>query len=294
MSCTSLQRAADGVIVYIESDWGKWSDLTDFPGFLFGRTTRAELITKFGTGDAFSLRTLPVEEKDDSVIYTISYKVGDTHPLIVAFHTRETSDALKALAQKGEKYFKQHIGDDARLIAISLGDPEYIRSIWGEPVRWHDYGYKRLPPSWAFQPNETAAVATTPDPAQHNEIALEAGEGGGWRLPVLINQNLSVPFVLDTGAFAVQIPADVYSVMQRQGTIKPEDARGTVPVVMADGSTHSEPKFLLRNLKVGDRTLTDVLATVSPTGTDPLLGQSFLDRLGRYTIDNQRHVLILE
>jgi predicted aspartyl protease len=114
------------------------------------------------------------------------------------------------------------------------------------------------------------------------------------KTPVLINQNLSVPFVLDTGSFSVQIPDDVYSVMQRQGTIKPEDALGTVSVRVADGSIHNEEKFLLRNVKVGDKILTDILATVSPTGTDPLLGQSFLDRLGRYTIDNHRHVLILK
>jgi predicted aspartyl protease len=61
----------------------------------------------------------------------------------------------------------------------------------------------------------------------------------------------------------------------------------------AEGSVHKQPRFVIHELKVGDRIITDVLATVSPTGTDPLLGQSFLARLGSYTIDNQRHVLRL-
>jgi clan AA aspartic protease (TIGR02281 family) len=186
----------------------------------------------------------------------------------------------------------KHYGENLTLAAIVLGDREYLRSIWGEmaPTSRPGSHYRRLEP-FTFQPTDTAP---TENNNRHDEIALEVGEGGGWRLPVLINQSLSVPFVLDTGAFSVQIPADVYSVMQRQGTIKPEDSRGTASVVLADGSTHKEPRFLLRNLKVGDKILADILATVSPTGTDPLLGQSFLDRLGRYTVDNQRHVLILE
>jgi predicted aspartyl protease len=91
----------------------------------------------------------------------------------------------------------------------------------------------------------------------------------------------------------LQIPIDVYLVMARKGSVTPSDGRGTVTVMMADGSTHEERRVLIHELKVGDTIVTDVLATVSPIGSDPLLGQSFLARLGSYTIDNHRHVLTL-
>jgi clan AA aspartic protease (TIGR02281 family) len=138
------------------------------------------------------------------------------------------------------------------------------------------------------------AVAAAPlSQMARTEVALQSSTGGGYYLPVTINQTLWVPFVLDTGASGVQIPFDVYLVMARKGSVSANDARGTVTVSMADGSTHEEPRVLIHELKVGDTIVTDVLATVGPIGTDPLLGQSFLARLGSYTIDNQRHVLTL-
>jgi predicted aspartyl protease len=102
-----------------------------------------------------------------------------------------------------------------------------------------------------------------------------------------------VPFLLDTGAEGLQIPFDVYLVLMRKGGVSPGDERGFVMVGTADGSLHKQPRFLIHELRVDDRIITGVLATVSATGTEPLLGQSFLARLGSYTIDNQRHVLTL-
>ena len=131
-------------------------------------------------------------------------------------------------------------------------------------------------------------------PVAGTEIPLQRSAGGSYYLPVTVNQTLSVPFALDTGAEAVQIPLDVYLVLTRNGTINPSDGRGFATMRTADGSSHKEPLFVIHELKVGNRIVTDVIGTVSPNpNTDPLLGQSFLARLGSYTIDNQRHVLTL-
>ena len=131
-------------------------------------------------------------------------------------------------------------------------------------------------------------------PVAGTEIPLQRSAGGSYYLPVTVNQTLSVPFALDTGADVVQIPLDVYLVLKRNGTINPSDGRGFGIIETADGSPHKQPRFVIHELKVGDRVVTDVLGTVSPNpATAPLLGQSFLARLGSYTIDNQRHVLTL-
>jgi clan AA aspartic protease (TIGR02281 family) len=142
---------------------------------------------------------------------------------------------------------------------------------------------------------QAAALAPLPHPKPmaRAEIPLQASDGGSYYLPVTINQTLSVPFLLDTGAEGLQIPFDVYLVLMRKGGVSPSDARGFATVITADGGRHKQPRFMIHELKVGDRIITDVLATVSATGTDLLLGQSFLARLGSYTIDNQRHVLTL-
>src|SRR5476651_1678874 len=40
--------------------------------------------------------------------------------------------------------------------------------------------------------------------------------------------------------------------------------------------------------------ITDVIATVTPAQGDPLLGQSFLSKLPGWTVDNERHALVLK
>jgi predicted aspartyl protease len=44
---------------------------------------------------------------------------------------------------------------------------------------------------------------------------------------------------------------------------------------------------------VGGVTIHDVLASIGDPGTPVLLGQSFLERLGSWQIDNQRSVLVM-
>ena len=140
---------------------------------------------------------------------------------------------------------------------------------------------------------ETAGLGYDARPTARSEIPLQASRGGSYYLPVTVNETLSVPFLLDTGAEGLQIPLDVYLVLMRQGSIRPSDRRGSVIVKTADGSVHEQPRVVIHELRVGDRIVTDVLTTVSSTRTDALLGQSFLARLGSYTIDNRRHVLTL-
>jgi len=137
------------------------------------------------------------------------------------------------------------------------------------------------------------AVQAAPKPMTRTEIPLHRSAGGSYYLPVTVIQTLSVPFALDTGSELIQIPLDVYLVLKRNGTISSGDERGSGAIITADGSSHKEPRFVIHELKVGDRVVTDVLGTVSPANSVPLLGEEFLARLGSYTIDNQRHVLTL-
>jgi clan AA aspartic protease (TIGR02281 family) len=129
-------------------------------------------------------------------------------------------------------------------------------------------------------------------PATGEMIQLES-EGGAYLVPVRINDAITLNFVLDTGAADVAIPADVFLTLTRTGTVKTSDFIGTGTYVLADGSEQASKRFVLRELRVGDHVISNVIANVAPVKGDPLLGQSFLSKLPAWTIDNERHALVL-
>ncbi len=141
-----------------------------------------------------------------------------------------------------------------------------------------------------------ASAAPRPRPPL---VELKAGEaqlekeGGTFVVPVLINGVLTLKFTLDSGASDISVPSDVVSTLIRTGTIRPDDFIGQQTYILADGSKVKSPTFRLRTLTVGGITLQNVLASVADTKGSLLLGQSFLSRIGSWSVDNSRHVLIL-
>ena len=119
-------------------------------------------------------------------------------------------------------------------------------------------------------------------------------QGGIYVVPVLINNTLTLDFMVDSGASDVTIPEDVVSVLVRTGTIKDTDFTGEQTYVLADGSKVKSKTFRIRSLKVGDRVLENVTGSVASTKGSLLLGQSFLGRFKSWSIDNTKHALVLE
>ena len=105
---------------------------------------------------------------------------------------------------------------------------------------------------------------------------------------------ITLDFMVDSGASDVSIPSDVVTTLMRAGTIKEADFIGEKTYVLADGSKVKEKTFRIRSLKVGDRVLENVTGSVASTSGSLLLGQSFLGRFKSWSIDNNRHVLVLE
>ena len=118
-------------------------------------------------------------------------------------------------------------------------------------------------------------------------------EGGTFLVPVVINDQITLKFTLDSGATDVSIPADVFSTLVRTGTIQKSDYLDTRVYELADGTTSRSQRFRIRSLRVGGVELRDVAASVSPAAGSLLLGESFLTRLGTWTIDNRRHLLVI-
>jgi len=153
---------------------------------------------------------------------------------------------------------------------------------------------------FAADGSEVSLATTTPSlsPAQNQESSsveevLLKKNGGIFVAPVEINGAITLDFAVDSGASTVTIPANVYNTLVRTGTINDSDIIGQGTVVLADGSKSKLPIFTIRSLKVGDKTITNVITAVLPVGGQLLLGQSFLARFKSWSLDNTKHVLLL-
>lgn len=138
-----------------------------------------------------------------------------------------------------------------------------------------------------------AVLLLAPISAAAESVQLEQS-GGVYMLPVRINDAITIPFVLDSGAAEVAIPADVFSTLRRTGTVSQNDSLGAGTFIMADGSKVRSERFIIHKMTVGNHLINDVVANVVPASGDPLLGQSFLAKLPKWSIENSRHVLIFD
>jgi predicted aspartyl protease len=64
--------------------------------------------------------------------------------------------------------------------------------------------------------------------------------------------------------------------------------------MLADGSKVPSQRFTIKSLKVGNKSLENVVASIVPANAQIFLGQSFLSRFSSWSIDNNKHALILK
>lgn len=117
--------------------------------------------------------------------------------------------------------------------------------------------------------------------------------GKEFLISALINDTLTLDFVIDSGASDVSIPADVVQTLMRNGSLGKEDFLGSRIYKLADGSMISLETFKIRTIKVGDRVIENVTANIAKTSGPLLLGQSFLTHFKSWSIDYDRGVLSL-
>ncbi len=117
--------------------------------------------------------------------------------------------------------------------------------------------------------------------------------GGVWTLPVRINGVITLDFTLDSGASEVAIPADVAMTLIRTGTITSSDFLPGKTYRLADGSQLKSARFVLQEMELGGVRIKNVPCSVSPADGDLLLGQSLLERLESWSLDNKEHLLII-
>jgi hypothetical protein len=127
--------------------------------------------------------------------------------------------------------------------------------------------------------------------AASGEIPLTR-DGGVYQVDGIINGWLVRPFIVDSGAAEIQVPADVFVTLYPRGTRPPRFLSG-VSYGLADGRVIQSRRFVLRSLRIGGYEFPDVTASIGEPGAPLLLGQNVLARLGAWSIDNRRNVLVL-
>jgi clan AA aspartic protease (TIGR02281 family) len=102
-----------------------------------------------------------------------------------------------------------------------------------------------------------------------------------------------VSMVLDSGASDVTISKDLENKLTEKGIITKSDYLDPCLYKLADGRIVTSNRLMIPFLKVGSFVVKNVICSISPTGDVLLLGKSFLDRFSKWSIDNDKHELIL-
>jgi aspartyl protease family protein len=139
-------------------------------------------------------------------------------------------------------------------------------------------------------PAQTGTPRTTTVEIDENgptEIPLEENEGV-YMMPATIN-GVPMTFILDTGASLVSMSEIEAGFLYKQGTIGEEDIVEKAQFSDANGDISEGTIINLRSVRVGNRTLYNVRASVvSGTKAPLLLGQSVLAQFGRVSLDYAR------
>lgn len=114
--------------------------------------------------------------------------------------------------------------------------------------------------------------------------------GGVYELKATINNEVTVYFVVDSGAATVSISGSAARILVDNGSLSSKNLLGKSKYVMADGSTKTVMKVLLDSLAIGDFVMHNVEANIIEDPNAPsLLGQSALKLFGRWNIDVENH-----
>jgi clan AA aspartic protease (TIGR02281 family) len=147
-----------------------------------------------------------------------------------------------------------------------------------------------------FNPTAVAAflisLVLLSSPLRAAEVPLGT-KGGVYTVPVQINRSVNLEFLVDPGASVVVIPVAIFRALVSNRTLMQADILGISAAELADRSSFRAVQVRLRELKISNIVVRDVIAAVSPELSLPLLGQSFLNRFSLVTFDNERRVLIL-
>jgi len=144
--------------------------------------------------------------------------------------------------------------------------------------------------------NRTDETSTSSTQVSHSEATIlpMTLKGGVYYVKVGVN-GMELDFVFDTGASSILISQVEFLTLKRQGRAQDSDLGEVQYFLDASGDTSEAVSFNIRELKLGDRILNDVDASIGSSLSAPLLlGQSALARFGKVEIDYQNSRIVIK
>ena len=231
-----------------------------------------------------SIRVLPDNLAIRLRITARSEKWWEVPFVVNAAYDANGGDAELIGGRRGNSYYMGGV-NRAKWLAILPGDSKDFRFSYtcGGVTRVAAFRLDGPRIIWAqrsFFEKRNQQLSQSP-----SSIPMEKSSGV-YEIPVTINGVLTIRFVIDSGAAEVFLARDVATTLMRTGTISEEDFLPDGLYTLADGSVQKLPRVLLRSVRIGDRELQNVTCAISENISSPmLLGQSVLEKLGKYTVD---------
>ena len=133
------------------------------------------------------------------------------------------------------------------------------------------------------------------NPRNLQKVVLKMEKKGGvYYVPVEINgERLS--FIFDTGASAVSISQKEAYFLYQNNKLLPEDILGEAQFSDANGDISEGTVINLKIVKIGNRELKNVQASVVHNQQAPLLlGQTVMERFGKFSMDFRKNTITFE
>lgn len=125
-------------------------------------------------------------------------------------------------------------------------------------------------------------------------IVYMTKNGGVYEVPIEVN-DVKMYFIFDTGASIVSISETEALFLIKQGSIDKDDILGTSYFSDATGTISEGTIINLKKVKIGNRVLQNIRASVVHNMEAPLLlGQSVLEEFGKISIDYKKGIIELE
>lgn len=136
-------------------------------------------------------------------------------------------------------------------------------------------------------------IHSTSDSRSKNIIKMEK-MNGVYNIPIEVN-DVKMYFIFDTGAGIISISETEALFLWKQGSLTEEDILGKANFMDANGDISEGTIINLKTVKIGNKTIYNIRASVVHNLNAPLLfGQSALEQFGKISIDNTRSEITFE
>ena len=130
--------------------------------------------------------------------------------------------------------------------------------------------------------------------SQTSSVVKMKKESGVYKVPVEID-GVNMEFIFDTGASFISISETEALFLYKQGKLKEEDFLGNVEFTDANGDISEGTIINLRSVKIGNKTIYNIEASVVHNQKAPLLfGQSAMKRFGKITMDYSNNTITFD